>query len=76
MVVLEPGKSRCTQGIVSLAKRAGYLDPPAPTRPPERSGKAVFGDMDKFKADFGKPLPDSIEPGPDINATTPTATGD
>jgi hypothetical protein len=56
------GNQRAFGRFVILAKRAGYLDPPAPTRPPERSGKAVFGDMENFKAEFGKPLPDSTEP--------------
>jgi hypothetical protein len=56
------GNQRAFARFVILAKRAGYLDPPAPARPPERSGKAIFEDMEKFKADFGKPLPDSTEP--------------
>jgi hypothetical protein len=54
------GNQRAFARFFNLAKRAGYLDPPAAA--PERSAPAVFGDMEKFKAEFGKPLPESAEP--------------
>jgi hypothetical protein len=54
------GNQRAFAKFFMLAKRAGYLDPPAPAQ--DRSEPAVFGDIEKFKAEFGKPLPESAEP--------------
>ena len=54
------GNHRAFARFFNLAKRAGYLDPPAAA--PEPSAPAVFGDMEKFKAAFGKPLPESAAP--------------
>jgi hypothetical protein len=70
------GNQRAFARFVILAKRAGYLDLPAPARPPERSGTAVFGDMEKFKAEFGKPLPNLTELKTTRNATNQIPTGE
>jgi Family of unknown function (DUF5681) len=45
--------------FMGLAKRAGYLDRPAQPRTAGGSVNAGTMDMQKFKAEFGKPLPPS-----------------